>query len=123
MHYLVEIIEKNFPDLLTFDDELPHVDKAAKISTESIQKTVYQMEVNLKNVQTDINNCRTLPKDDDDTFEEVMTVSFRVLRTTIELRIASSNVDSLCRNSRKTPNSNVRCCRICSKIWNRCSKT
>ncbi len=76
LHYLVDVIENKFPDLLTFSDELPHIDKAAKISTETIQKTIYQMEVNLKNVRTDITNCHNLPKDEDDEFEDVMSVSF-----------------------------------------------
>lgn len=79
LHYLVDIIEKKFPELLSFSEELPHIDKAAKISTETIQKTIYQIEVNLKNVQTDINNCKSLPKDNDDKFEEVMNVSFFII--------------------------------------------
>lgn len=76
LHYLVDIIEKKYPELLTFGDELPHLDRAAKISIETIQKTMTQMRNDLKNLQTDINNCKSLPKDDDDKFEEVMTVSF-----------------------------------------------
>lgn len=75
LHYLVDIIEKKFPDMLNFSDELPHVDKAAKISTETIQKTLYQMEVNVKNLITDLSNSR-LPQCEDDKFEEVMSVSF-----------------------------------------------
>lgn len=79
MHYLVDIIEKKYPELLTFGDELPHLDRASKISIETIQKTMTQMRNDLKNLQTDINNCKSLPNDDDDKFEEVMTVSFRRL--------------------------------------------
>lgn len=80
LHYLVDIIEKKYPELLNFADELPHLDRASKISIETIQKTMTQMRNDLKNLQTDINNCKSLPKDDDDKFEEVMTVSFSSLR-------------------------------------------
>lgn len=79
LHYLVDIIEKKYPELLNFADELPHLDRASKISIETIQKTMTQMRNDLKNLQTDINNCKSLPKDDDDKFEEVMTVSFSSL--------------------------------------------
>lgn len=75
LHYLVDIIEKKFPDVLNFSDELPHVNKAAKISTETIQNTLRQMEINVKNLQTDLANSR-VPQCDDDKFEEVMSVSF-----------------------------------------------
>ena len=33
LHFLVETMEKNFPDLLTFRDELEHIEKAAKGQT------------------------------------------------------------------------------------------
>mgnify|MGYP003729936575 CR=1 FL=1 len=75
LHYLVDIIEKKFPEILDFADELPHIDRAAKISTETIQKTLQQMKANLSNLQIDLNNSR-VPQSDDDKFEKVMNVSF-----------------------------------------------
>lgn len=75
LHYLVDIIEKKFPESLHFAEELPHIDRAAKISTETIQKTLQQMQTNLTNLQTDLNNSR-VPQSENDRFEKVMRVSF-----------------------------------------------
>lgn len=77
LHYLVDIIEKKkkFSDMLHFSDELPHIDRASKISIETIQNTLNQMKIKIKNLQTDLQNSR-VPQSEDDRFEEVMNVSF-----------------------------------------------
>lgn len=73
LHYLVDIIEKKkkFSDMLHFSDELPHIDRASKISIETIQNTLNQMKIKIKNLQTDLQNSR-VPQSEDDRFEEVM---------------------------------------------------
>ena len=38
MHFLVEYVERDHPELLSFADELFHLDSAARVSVESIQK-------------------------------------------------------------------------------------
>lgn len=75
LHYLVETIESKFPELLTFNEDLAHVDKAARVSVETIQKTLRQMDANIRNLESDLNNSKQ-PQGDDDTFTEVMGVSF-----------------------------------------------
>jgi hypothetical protein len=75
LHYLVETIESKFPELLTFNEDLAHVDKAARVSVETIQKTLRQMETSIRNLESDLNNSKQ-PQGDDDTFSEVMGVSF-----------------------------------------------
>ncbi|XP_045469378.1 protein diaphanous isoform X3 [Harmonia axyridis] len=71
LHFIVETVEKNFPELLNFPDEMPHIDKASRVSMETIQKTLKQMDSNIRNLQTDVNNNR-VPQSDDDKFLEVM---------------------------------------------------
>jgi diaphanous 2 len=75
LHYLVETIETKFPELLTFNEDLAHVDKAARVSVETIQKTLRQMDANIRNLENDLNNNKQ-PQGDDDKFTEVMGVSF-----------------------------------------------
>lgn len=75
LHYLVETIESKFPELLTFNEDLAHVDKAARVSVETIQKTLRQMDASIRNLENDLNNNKQ-PQGDDDTFTEVMGVSF-----------------------------------------------
>lgn len=71
LHYLVETIERKFPDLLTFEDELRHVDRAARVAVDSIQKALRQMDSSVRNLETDLNNCK-VPQGEDDKFVQVM---------------------------------------------------
>jgi diaphanous 2 len=71
----VETIESKFPELLTFSEDLAHVDRAARVSVETVQKTLRQMDANVQNLETDLKNIKQ-PQGDDDKFSEVMGVSF-----------------------------------------------
>lgn len=75
LHYLVETIDQKFPELLNFGDELSHIDKASRVSTDIIQKALNIMESNVKNLETDLANNK-ISQDEDDKFSEVMGVSF-----------------------------------------------
>lgn len=71
LHYLVETVETKFPDVLTFNEELIHLDKAARVSVETISKSLRQMDADLKNLETDLKNSK-VPQGPDDKFFEVM---------------------------------------------------
>ncbi|XP_014259782.1 protein diaphanous [Cimex lectularius] len=71
MHFLVDTIERKFPELLTFGDELMHVERAARVSVDTIQKSLRMMEANVKNLEMDLANNK-IPQDEDDKFSEVM---------------------------------------------------
>lgn len=71
----METIESKFPELLTFSEDLAHVDRAARVSVETVQKTLRQMDANVQNLETDLKNIKQ-PQGDDDKFSEVMGVSF-----------------------------------------------
>ncbi|CAG0878556.1 unnamed protein product, partial [Darwinula stevensoni] len=73
MHYLVETVENKFPDALSFADDLIHVEKAAKVSTDMLQKSLRQMESNIKNLEMDLKNSTKTPTSIDDRFVEVMS--------------------------------------------------
>jgi hypothetical protein len=47
--------------------------RASRVSLDTIQKTLKQMDSNIRNLQTDINNNR-VPQSGDDKFLEVMEV-------------------------------------------------
>ncbi|XP_040164225.1 protein diaphanous [Anopheles arabiensis] len=71
LHYLAEVIESKFPEALTFYEDLSHVDKASRVSLDTIQKTMRQMNNALKNLESDLNNNK-VPQSEDDRFLEVM---------------------------------------------------
>jgi diaphanous 2 len=74
LHYLVETVESKFPDILTYDEELIHLDKASTVSVDTIQKSLRLMDTDLKNLETDLKNSKT-PQGPDDRFYETMSVS------------------------------------------------
>ena len=53
-------------------DELIHIDKAARVSIESVQKVLKQMDNSIKNLETDLKNSSRTNQDPDDRFEEAM---------------------------------------------------
>lgn len=71
LHYIADVVEKNFPDALNFYEDLRHVDKASRVSLENIQKTMRQMKNSLKNLESDLENNK-VPQAGDDRFIEVM---------------------------------------------------
>nr|CAD7407354.1 unnamed protein product [Timema cristinae] len=71
LNYLASTIESKFPDLISFDEELGHVDSACRISVENIQKTLMQIGTSIKHLQTDLINSKVL-QDEEDKFYEVM---------------------------------------------------
>lgn len=78
MHYLVDTLEQKFPDCLSFAEELAHVDRASRVSLENVQRTLRQMEANIRNLEQDLSNAK-VPQSDEDMFIEVMGVSFFIL--------------------------------------------
>ncbi|XP_013143606.1 PREDICTED: protein diaphanous isoform X2 [Papilio polytes] len=71
LHYLVETIESKFPDALTFAEEMPHIDRAARVSMENLQKALKKMDNDIKALEMDLNNSR-VPQSPDDLFNESM---------------------------------------------------
>jgi len=72
LHFLVETVEKDYPELLTFYEELIHTDKAARVSVDGVQKVLKQMDIALKNLETDLKNASRSSCGPDDRFEEAM---------------------------------------------------
>lgn len=71
LHYIAETVESKFPDCLSFYEDLSHVDKASRVSLETIQKTMSQMKASLKNLEADLQNNK-IPQNDDDKFADEM---------------------------------------------------
>lgn len=71
VHFLANIVEQKHPDLVGFLDEFTHLDKAARVSEETVQKNLKSMEKQLKQLETDIKNI-SKSNVDGDRFAEVM---------------------------------------------------
>ena len=55
LHFVVETIESEQPDLLNFYEEILHLDKASKASFETIDKNLSQMDAAIKSLRRDVN--------------------------------------------------------------------
>lgn len=71
LQHVVYTIGKNFPELLNFGEELPHVNMAARINLENIHDTVRRLIISLDILKSALKN-NTLPQSSDDKFIEVM---------------------------------------------------
>lgn len=84
LHYIVETVETKFPDCLTFYEDLSHVDRAARVSLETIQKTMKQMNTSLKDLEADLRN-NAVPQNDDDRFVEEMGTFAKECKEQLEI--------------------------------------
>ncbi|XP_019511445.1 PREDICTED: protein diaphanous homolog 3 [Hipposideros armiger] len=62
LHFLVETCEEKYPDILSFVDDLEHLDKASKVSVETLEKNLRQMGRQLQQLEK---NLETFPPPED----------------------------------------------------------
>ncbi|XP_038271076.1 protein diaphanous homolog 2 isoform X3 [Dermochelys coriacea] len=72
LHFLAEICEENYQDILKFTDELEHVESASKVSAQNLKSNLDSMELQIQHLENDIT---MFPKSEDahDKFVEKMT--------------------------------------------------
>ncbi|NXF49272.1 DIAP1 protein, partial [Oceanites oceanicus] len=75
LHFLAEICEENYRDILKFPDELQHVESASKVSAQTLKSNLDSMNHQIQRLENDIGN---FPKtqDEHDKFVEKMSISF-----------------------------------------------
>ncbi|GAB0194864.1 protein diaphanous 2 [Grus japonensis] len=75
LHFLAEICEENYRDILKFPDELQHVESASKVSAQTLKSNLDSMNNQIQRLESDIEN---FPKtqDEHDKFVEKMSISF-----------------------------------------------
>nr|XP_057918935.1 protein diaphanous homolog 1-like isoform X1 [Doryrhamphus excisus]XP_057918936.1 protein diaphanous homolog 1-like isoform X1 [Doryrhamphus excisus] len=73
LHFLADVCLEQHPDVMTFTDELIHVEKASRVSAETLQKNLELMGRQIKNLEKDI---ETFPpaQSDKDLFVDKMSV-------------------------------------------------
>eukprot|EP00062_Callorhinchus_milii_P016462 gi/632967768/ref/XP_007900164.1/ PREDICTED: protein diaphanous homolog 1 [Callorhinchus milii] len=79
MNFLGEICEEQYPDILGFTEELNHVEKASRVSAETLQKNLEQMGKQISTLEKDITDFPE-PQDEHDKFVEKMTSFVKVAR-------------------------------------------
>ncbi|KAM3877205.1 protein diaphanous homolog 3-like [Diretmus argenteus] len=75
LHFLAQVCEEEFPDVIKFVDDLEHVDRASRVSAENLEKTLRQMERQLQQLERDLETFSS-PDDPNDMFLSKMAISF-----------------------------------------------
>ncbi|KAM6384979.1 protein diaphanous homolog 3 isoform 3-T3 [Alca torda] len=72
LHFLVEVCEESYQDVLNFVDDFQHLDKASKVSAENLEKSLKHMERQLQQLEKDLQTF-PVPEDKHDKFVAKMS--------------------------------------------------
>ncbi|KAJ8947696.1 hypothetical protein NQ318_001534 [Aromia moschata] len=84
LHYLVQILERKFKDILRLEEDLPHIREAAKVSLGELNKDMAQLRAGLRDVVREIEFHRSQSPLANDKFVPVM----REFQATATCRLA-----------------------------------
>ncbi|XP_043830014.1 protein diaphanous homolog 2 isoform X2 [Dromiciops gliroides] len=90
LHFLAEICEEKYRDILKFPDELEHVESASKVSAQTLKSNLDAMEQQIARLESDIGK---FPKTEDkhDKFVEKMTSFAKSARDQYEKLLTMHN--------------------------------
>ncbi|KAM5180967.1 protein diaphanous homolog 3 [Mantella aurantiaca] len=98
IHFLAELCEQKFPDVLMFVEDIQTVDKASRVPTENLEKTIKHMERQLQQLEKDL---ETFPPSDDVHDKFVTKMSIFVVTAREQYKKLSrmfENLEKLCRS-------------------------
>uniref|UniRef100_A0A7N8YDJ8 Diaphanous-related formin 3 n=1 Tax=Mastacembelus armatus TaxID=205130 RepID=A0A7N8YDJ8_9TELE len=67
LHFLAQVCEEEFPDVIKFVEDLEHVERASRVSAENLEKSLRQMERQLLQLERDLETFSS-PDDPSDIF-------------------------------------------------------
>uniref|UniRef100_A0A8D0AA76 Diaphanous-related formin 3 n=1 Tax=Sander lucioperca TaxID=283035 RepID=A0A8D0AA76_SANLU len=93
LHFLVQVCEEEYPDVIKFVEDLEHVDRSSRVSAENLEKSLRQMEMQLLQLERDLETFSS-PDDPNDMFLTKMVAREQYGK----LVIMHSNMDTLYQN-------------------------
>ncbi|XP_034412685.1 protein diaphanous homolog 3-like isoform X1 [Cyclopterus lumpus] len=98
LHFLAEVCEEEFPDVIKFVGDLEHVDRSSRVSAENLEKSLRQMERQLLQLEKDLETFSS-PDDPNDMFFTKMASFSKVAREQYgKLVVMHSNMETLYQN-------------------------
>ncbi|XP_034723820.1 protein diaphanous homolog 3-like isoform X3 [Etheostoma cragini] len=98
LHFLAQVCEEEFPDVINFVEDLEHVDRSSRVSAENLEKSLRQMEMQLLQLERDLETFSS-PDDPNDMFLTKMASFSKVAREQYgKLVIMHSNMETLYQN-------------------------
>ncbi|XP_051852849.1 disheveled-associated activator of morphogenesis 2 isoform X1 [Antechinus flavipes] len=73
LHYLIMVLEKNFPDILNMPTELQHLPEAAKVNLSELEKEINNIRKGLRAVEAELEYQKHQKKESDDKFVPIMS--------------------------------------------------
>ncbi|XP_058256926.1 protein diaphanous homolog 3 isoform X2 [Hemibagrus wyckioides] len=98
LHFLAEVCEEKFPEVLKFVDELQHVDRASRVSAENLEKSLKQMEKQLLQLEKDLDTFSSPDNQDDMFYSKMASFSTQAKEQYQKLVIMHSNMNTLFHN-------------------------
>ncbi|KAJ4945521.1 hypothetical protein JOQ06_023205 [Pogonophryne albipinna] len=83
LHFLADVCQEQYPEIMGFADELVHVEKASRVSAETLQKNLEQMGRQIKTLEKDLETFPP-PQNDKDLFVEKMHEKLDLLHKNME---------------------------------------
>ncbi|KAJ8455460.1 hypothetical protein ONZ51_g12454 [Trametes cubensis] len=95
LHYLAKVLLRSDPALVTFIDDMPHVEAAARVSVQTVTQSVQSLVAGMKQVNEEIQQSRRMPPNPQDRFVIVMQPFALQMSSVIEsLQNMSSSLDN-----------------------------
>ncbi|XP_030627706.1 disheveled-associated activator of morphogenesis 1b isoform X1 [Chanos chanos] len=73
LHYLITILEKKYPKVMLFPEDLQNVPEAAKVNMTELEKEINNLRSGLKNVESELDFQRKRPQEVGDKFVSVVS--------------------------------------------------
>ncbi|KAG7461289.1 hypothetical protein MATL_G00208490 [Megalops atlanticus] len=73
LHYLITILEKKYPKVLLFQEDLQNVPEAAKVNMTELEKEIGVLRSGLKNVENELEHQKKCPQAPGDKFVSVVS--------------------------------------------------
>ncbi|XP_067352242.1 protein diaphanous homolog 3-like isoform X2 [Channa argus] len=98
LHFVAQVCEEEFPEVIKFVEDLEHVDRASRVSAENLEKSLRQMERQLLQLERDLETFSS-PDDPNDMFFTKMASFSSVAREQYsKLAVMHGNMQTLYQN-------------------------
>ncbi|XP_053720468.1 protein diaphanous homolog 3-like isoform X2 [Synchiropus splendidus] len=98
LHFLAQLCEEQYPDVIKFIDDLHHVDRASRVSAENLEKSLRQMERQLLQLERDLETFASSDDPSDMFSTKMMSFSEEAREQYAKLVIIHSNMETLYQN-------------------------
>ncbi|XP_044051300.1 protein diaphanous homolog 3-like [Siniperca chuatsi] len=98
LHFLAQVCEEEFPDVIKFVEDLEHVDRASRVSAENLEKSLRQMERQLLQLERDLETFSSSDDPNDMFFTKMASFSKVAREQYGKLVIMHSNMETLYQN-------------------------